>query len=235
LLKVSFQEHFYYELGAKPDPSSWRLICRDVLTDAGRALASTVSNGKKTGSTSAAAQLHPGDVRVISLVLRGHSWLHSLKQRSSAHMEQFLVVADWFLSNQDDDGGWSVPVERSIAEKSLVLEAGWHSAMAQGHALSVLTRAYAITKELKYLRAAVKGTKLFKINAGEGGVRNDLFGYAWYEEYPTQPGTFVLNGFMYSLIGLYDLSAALKNQQQMENDAAKLFADGIRSLQTFLP
>lgn len=41
-----------------------------------------------------------------------------------------------------------------------------------------------------------------------GGVRNELFGRAWYEEYPTTPGSFVLNGFMYALIGLYDLSSA---------------------------
>lgn len=38
------------------------------------------------------------------------------------------------------------------------------------------------------------------------GVVNRLFDkIVWYEEYPTTPGLFVLNGFIYSLIGLYDL------------------------------
>lgn len=53
-------------------------------------------------------------------------------------------------------------VFRSIAEKRLVLPAGWHSAMAQGHALSVLTRAYVVTNDAKYLEAARRALHLFK-------------------------------------------------------------------------
>lgn len=69
-------------------------------------------------------------------------------------------------------------------------------------------------------------------NASEGGVRSELFGHAWYEEYPTQPGTFVLNGFMYSLIGLYELSLMPK---QFSGEADKLFQEGIEALRTLLP
>uniref|UniRef100_A0A183VG95 heparosan-N-sulfate-glucuronate 5-epimerase n=1 Tax=Toxocara canis TaxID=6265 RepID=A0A183VG95_TOXCA len=152
------QAVYYYELGAKPDPLEWRLVCRDVLVDVSRALA-TVSPARKNSNM---AQFHPGDVRVVSLVFRGHCWIRDVRQRSSAHIEQFLVAADWFISNQDEHGGWPVPVERLIAEKRLVLQAGWHSAMAQGHAFSVLTRAYSITHDLRYLRAALKATLLFK-------------------------------------------------------------------------
>ena len=89
--------------------------------------------------------------------------------------------------------------------------------MAQGHALSVLSRAFHVTGDEEYLNAAVKGLHIFeKVSSeekklslqpvSEGGVRADLFGSPWFEEYPTQPSTFVLNGFIYSLIGLYDLS-----------------------------
>lgn len=39
-----------------------------------------------------------------------------------------------------------------------------------------------------------------------GGVRTYFpGGFVWYEEYPTTPSLFVLNGFIYSLLGLYDL------------------------------
>ncbi len=44
-------------------------------------------------------------------------------------------------------------------------------------------------------------------------VSHYLFVYwrlVWYEEYPTSPPTFVLNGFMYSLLGLFDLKDALE-------------------------
>ncbi|PIO56549.1 D-glucuronyl C5-epimerase, partial [Teladorsagia circumcincta] len=106
------------------------------------------------------------------------------------------------------EGGWAVPVERAIAERRLVLDAGWYSAMAQGHALSLLTRAYAATKNASYLVVASKALDLFEKDASAGGVRNKLFGNDWYEEYPTSPGSYVLNGFIYSLIGLYDFKNA---------------------------
>lgn len=54
-------------------------------------------------------------------------------------------------------------ISRWIAGKQLFLKAGWHSAMAQGHALSVLTRAYHVTKDMKYINAAAKALHLFKI------------------------------------------------------------------------
>jgi hypothetical protein len=56
------------------------------------------------------------------------------------------------------------------------------------------------------------------------GVQNILFDkFIWYEEYPTVPGSFVLNGFIYALVGLYDLkiTASMANT---ETNASKLFA-----------
>ncbi|TKR75729.1 hypothetical protein L596_016980 [Steinernema carpocapsae] len=113
-----------------------------------------------------------------------------------------------------------------------ILKAGWHSAMAQGHGLSVLSRAYALTKKEKYLKAANKALELFKTPASEGGVLNRLFDHDWYEEYPTTPGTFVVNGFMYALIGLYDMSQLGAGDTRY---ADELFKTGLRSLKTFLP
>lgn len=110
-------------------------------------------------------------------------------------------------------------MERAIADRKLVLPAGWHSAMAQvshpprfpsnssplqGHGLSLLSRAYLHTKDVGYLSACQAALPLFEKEAPVGGIVNHLFGHPWYEEYPTTPGSYVLNGFMYSLIGLHD-------------------------------
>jgi len=55
------------------------------------------------------------------------------------------------------------------------------------------------------------------------GVRNTLFGrYAWFEEYPTEPGSFVLNGFIYALVGLHDLVEAAR-RAGVETRAERLF------------
>ncbi|MCP9261278.1 D-glucuronyl C5-epimerase [Dirofilaria immitis] len=174
--KQASKSDYNYSLGTKPNPNEWRWICRDLLVDAGRALAST-SSKKDT------ILLHPGilllvylcDVILDSITFRGHSIIRDLKQRSSAYLEHFLIAADWLANNQDEYGGWSVPVERSIADKRLILPAGWHSAMAQGHALSVLTRAYVVTNDAKYLQIAKRALRLFKtVRSRKGGVLNEL-------------------------------------------------------------
>lgn len=66
----------------------------------------------------------------------------------------------------------------------------------------------------------------------DGGVRNELFGHTWFEEYPTVPGTFVLNGFLYALIGLYDFS---KLSNMYSNDTNELLNEGLKSLRALLP
>ena len=54
----------------------------------------------------------------------------------------------------------------------------------------------------------------------------------WYEEYPTEPPSFVLNGFIYSLIGLYDLLTLAPSLQARE--ATVLFQQGMKSLKKLL-
>ena len=78
----------------------------------------------------------------------------------------------------------------------------------QGQAISVLVRAYLETKDDRFLSAAEDGVKVFNISSSEGGVRAVFMDkYEWYEEYPTNPLTFILNGFMCLLLGLYDLKS----------------------------
>ncbi|KAH7719377.1 D-glucuronyl C5 epimerase [Aphelenchoides avenae] len=202
-----------------------------MLVDAAKAL-SLVEMMPTKKDNNQAAGLKPSDLRLISIAFHGASKLRlPLQQQSQAHADMFLRSARWFVNQQNEHGGWSVPVERAIADNRLVLKAGWHSAMAQGHALSVLTRAYHVTQEEKYLKAAERALELFKKPASEGGVTNRLFERDWYEEYPTTPGSFVLNGFLYSLIGLHDASAL----PALHNESSTLFAAGLRSLVALLP
>ena len=78
--------------------------------------------------------------------------------------------------------------------------------MCQGQAISVLIWAYHVTRDQKYLTAAEATLGPFQKQVAEGGVLTVFMDrYDWYEEYLTNPSTFILNGFMYSLIGLYDL------------------------------
>lgn len=106
--------------------------------------------------------------------------------------------------------------------------------MGQGHALSVLSRAYHHSGgEAKYLRAALDGLKPFRVPSSKGGVLATFLNrYHWYEEYPTKPASFVLNGFIYSLLGLYDLTAIAPAGRAQE--AEFLFNEGMTSLKAML-
>ena len=64
----------------------------------------------------------------------------------------------------------------------------------------------------------------FTRSASRGGVRADFDGVAWYEEYPTRTRpSLVLNGYMFSLLGLYDVAP-------WSRTAARLYRVGIRTL-----
>ena len=76
---------------------------------------------------------------------------------------------------------------------------------------------------------------MFNISSSGGGVRAVFMDkYEWYEEYPTNPPTFILNGFMYSLLGLYDLkSVSVKLKAEVWR--LYLYLSGLISLEAMLP
>lgn len=236
--KKDGQVSYSYSYIGSASFGEWSTVTRDILVDVARALSSG-DNRKKDDNV----VLHPGDVRLVSLGFRGQLTVRQqISQREEQHSHAFRSSADWLVENQDKKGGWAVPVERSIADRKLVLAPGWHSAMAQGHGISVLTRAHKHFNDKKYLSAAINALELFKTNSSEGGVRAEFFGNVWYEEYPTTPGSFVLNGFLYSLIGLYDLSKldvsdseVGQNINMKVKEAQELYSAGVRSLKQLLP
>ena len=85
-----------------------------------------------------------------------------------------------------------------------------------------------------YLDAALLGMKPLSVSSTDGGVRAYFLSqYPWYEEYPTAPPSFVLNGFIYSLIGLYDVISLAPESQAGE--AKLLYDQGMQSLKKLLP
>ncbi|UYV82032.1 GLCE [Cordylochernes scorpioides] len=176
-------------------------------------------------------------LRVKRLELRGHGTLADATLRSTAHGLQFLQAAKWLLHSQDQQGGWPIMVPRRLSVGLLQLQRGWYSAMAQGQAISLLTRAFTHTGEPAYLKSALSALHLFSVPSSEHGVRAVFMDkYPWFEEYPTTPASFVLNGFIFALFGLYDLSALCEHQGTLcgETQASQLFQEGLVSLKHML-
>lgn len=204
----------------------WRTITRDLITD--------LRKGMHYKEKQPKTRRKSRTTKILKIYLQGRGRIDNMTLSSSNHMNQFYDAANWLVRHQDSSGGWPIMVNRLVDSDMEELKANWYSAMAQGQAISTLVRAYEKTKNIVYLNSAMKGTKLYQIPSTEGGVQARFMDkYQWYEEYPTNPSSFVLNGFIYSLIGLYDLKSSAS--QENSREAAHLFHEGIKSLKALLP
>lgn len=203
----------------------WRRIVRNLDTDLRKGVKFPDKKNSRKGKIAL--------TEVQSILLHGKGSIDNITLMHSAHKHSFMAAANWFLRYQNNLGSWPITVKRKVIE-GVTLFPDWYSAMGQGQGMSLLTRAYLYTKDLAYLRAALRATKPFKVKAVDKGVLTTFMNqYRWYEEYPTSPSMLVLNGFIYSLLGLYDLKLTAGPQQGAE--AADLFDQGMRSLKAMLP
>ena len=219
----------YYNIGKR---QSWSRFTRNLDIDLQKAL--RIMEGKLTMEKLKTRIVEGVCIisKVRKIVLHGKGSFVNMSLSNTAHMEHFLDTADWTVDNMDDRGGWPVNSSRILGKATL--KAGWYSALGQGLGLSTLARAYGNTGNEKYLTGALKSAKLFDVPSGEGGIRATFLNkYNWYEEYPTTPSSFVLNGHITALFGLYDLSQMAPSPQN--EDAKRLYKDGINSLESMLP
>ncbi len=86
----------------------------------------------------------------------------------------------------------------------------WTSGLSQGTALQVLARAWSRFKEAAYLTAAQQALGIFKTPPPQG-VRVATPVGAMYAEYTYAPSDKILNGFIQSLVGLYDYTSITKD------------------------
>nr|CAI5837151.1 unnamed protein product [Callosobruchus analis] len=218
--------NIYHGIGAAQE---WKTLTRDLIIDLQKGLSYLDKDRSKQ-------KLPRSKLKIIGITLRGSGSIDNLTLSSSEHIQQFYDAAEWFVRHQDrETGGWPIYARRKVAPGFNELQPGWYSAMSQGQAISVLSRAYHHSGgDIRYLTAALKGLKPFKIPSSEGGVRATFLDkYQWFEEYPTKPALFVLNGFIYSLLGLYDLMSISPPGHAQE--AESLYSEGMTSLKEMLP
>jgi hypothetical protein len=88
-------------------------------------------------------------------------------------------------------------------------EAPWYSSMAQGQAASALARAFIATGRDEYAQAACSALEPLANAASSRGMVTDTTDDLIYEECPTDPASHILNGWIYTLWGLWDVVSAL--------------------------
>ncbi len=122
-------------------------------------------------------------------------WNQYLATNGEHHCKAFLTQAYWLVEHEvrigDDTGGW--PISFSDPD----LERPWLSALAQGNAISVLVRAYQLTRERAFLEVVQRAVRTFERDILDGGVSVPVGEEGiFFEEVAIYPAAHILSGFI---------------------------------------
>jgi len=169
----------------------------------------------------------PGYIAWYGLVQLGQH----LRGNGSHHLDNFLRQVDWLEKHaiRRDDGAVVWVMNFDNPENGVVMRAPWVSAHAQGLAISAIVRGWRVTKRPHLLELLKDSARIFDLDVSEGGIRTLSNGKVFYTELPGGSVPGILDGFMTSLLGLYDLSVETK-----EPHIANLFTAGMEGLKGLL-
>lgn len=116
------------------------------------------------------------------------------KEDSYSH---FIAISEWAYFMQREDGAWDSFGPIGSQKYSV-------SSMGQGEGCALLLRAAIETGEKKYADAAKRAIDFMLIPTENGGTTYYKDGMVILEEYAHEEHYIVLNGWIFSLFGLYD-------------------------------
>jgi len=134
-----------------------------------------------------------------------------LETKTNIFLERFLASITWIQSNAISHvhdtiqcQKWTYQFDWENGDSKLLK--GWSSSMAQGLISSLLIRGYFYSEDEYLLIMAKEAVNLYKVNIEDGGVKARYKEYEYYEEYPSYPLSMVLDGALFALIGVYEVS-----------------------------
>lgn len=129
-------------------------------------------------------------------------WLETGSAETMATLERCLAVLEDIKTEAKEYTVWW----HRFYNARYRIDPPWASAMAQGELISLYLRLWQALERPSLLETAYKAYRFMQLPVDEGGVRRtDEEGNLWLEEYPSREPSFVLNGFIYALLGLFDL------------------------------
>ena len=155
-------------------------------------------------------------------------WQRYLSTGDECHVNDMLSVCE-YVRNTGLQADGSVLLRREVIGKGHV---GELSAMDQGLAMSLFCRAWWVTKDDTWLDSARACLGAFVRDVDHDGVvgKIPVLDAVWFEESTTRPLKHILNGMVWALWGLLDLSVTAG-----ETTARRKFDLGIMSLARALP
>jgi hypothetical protein len=157
---------------------------------------------------------------------------HYLRRKDRAYLEIFEQQIDWLEANAmvREDGAVIWPMKFDYFVGQLRLKAPWISAHAQGLAISALVRGWRVFRRPRLLELLRGSGHIFGLTVPAGGIRISFNNQFLYTEVPGGPSPGILDGFMTSLLGLYDLLVETEDAE-----VKRLFDEGIAGLKGALP
>src|SRR5229473_253962 len=137
---------------------------------------------------------------------------HYLRRGDEANLNAFLKQVTRLEENAvlRSDGAAVWPMNFDYPNGAVLLKAPWISAHTQGLVISVLVRARRLTKRPEMLELLRNSAKVFELDVKDSGVRVFMDGHTLFTETPGGPMPGILDGFLTSLVGLYDLYVETK-------------------------
>lgn len=146
--------------------------------------------------------------------------------KSDEHSRHFLKLCEWIVNNQQEDGSWNC--FQPIGYKEIK-----YSSMGQGEAISVLLRAFVLTRKPIYVDRAKKAINFMIKPIQQGGTlfvdENDNYIFEEYAHINSNKKS-VLNGWIFSLFGLFDYLIIFG-----DSNVRAIFQKSIASLKKLLP
>jgi heparosan-N-sulfate-glucuronate 5-epimerase len=186
----------------------------DDATEAQRRLRALVTNRERANH-----------VTVAQLALGAWQMRAEGEGDADTWLQVFAEAAAWLAEELEEEGGlpYLFPMPHTYT-----INPPWYSAMAQGQAASVFVRAVLALGDDSYIEAAERA--ILPLMAEDSTVVAHTPEGPVLQEYPTQPPSHVLNGWMFALWGLYDVTQLRERAERTLPQASRAFRDGTTAL-----
>ncbi|MDD3976367.1 MAG: D-glucuronyl C5-epimerase family protein [Candidatus ainarchaeum sp.] len=146
--------------------------------------------------------------------------LQNLNKYVLKNDKKYLDVADkqiiWLIKNikiENDsakiyyDFNWKLGSEN--------INKPWISGLAQGILISFFLRYYLIKNDEKYKELAIKLGRIMFLDIKKGGLSRKYNNFCFIEEYPTKNPSIILDGYLFSVLAIYDLYSITREKKYL--------------------
>ena len=150
------------------------------------------------------AAYHPASMAQHALACWNTYLSHGDEEQRETFMAQAYRLLEHEMRFSNGTSGWQIP----SALQEYHVTRPWLSATTQGNIISVCVRAYQLTGKSVFLEAARRAVRTFELDVLDGGVSTQYAsGGLFFQGVAAYPASYILNGYILSLFGLYDYVA----------------------------